>query len=199
MIEHIPWPDERPTLGLNGRRIALVGYSHWRKQDEADTDEFTRDVIQTVLEDKCRRALQLLRVLPTYFGYGPTDPAFWNHVTFFNYLPECVGVTEEKFRHGSPSQIERAKARFLRILSNIHADKVLIFTSRSWALPQTLEQKSGHENIPLGVEFPDFWRGSYEVSEGRIVHAFKLRHPMTAPSKLMQDAIRLIMSDARPS
>lgn len=41
-------------------------------------------------------------------------------------------MTEEKYHDGTPDQIERAKARVLRILGEHKPDKVFVFTTRGW-------------------------------------------------------------------
>jgi hypothetical protein len=193
MIDHFPWPNEQPTDGFNGQRIAIVMYSHHRKIEEPDKNEWTWEIINTVLEDENRGSVRFIRALPKYFGCSPTDPIFWNQVTFFNFLPDCV-ISNDRYTDGTPEQIERGRDRLRRVLRNIGADKVLIFFSKPH-LPKTLEQQQGQSNIQLGPEFPNFWRGTYDVGGGQLVQVFKLRHPQGARNDTMQLAVKRIMDD----
>ena len=114
---------------------------------------------------------------------------------FFNYIPECIGTREEKFEFAAPIQVERAKVRFLRILQERLPHKVLVFTTKGWAeLPPTLEDQKPSSRPPrLAAEFGGFEWGTYKTN-GHIVMAYGLRHPLGAPLKLMRRAVQHILA-----
>jgi hypothetical protein len=83
----------------------------------------------------------------------------------------------------------------MSILRTERPQKVLLFTKKGWqACPPTREE-SGSEAAPpqLGIGFPGFSRGTYDVG-GHIVMAFGLRHPQGASGELMSRAAQYILS-----
>jgi hypothetical protein len=68
-VVHKPSEGAEYLSGINGQRIAIVGYSHWNGHpDRADHDEFTLDVIRHVSSGTCR--LSFFTQIGGYFGPG---------------------------------------------------------------------------------------------------------------------------------
>jgi hypothetical protein len=192
MIQHEPWrgPKYR-TAGINGQRLCVVGYSHWLGKGDKDTRGLTKKVVSGVIDGHYN--FNFFNQIRSYFGFE--DNAFWNHVIFFNYLGECIGGPEERFRKGTKDQIERANERFLNIIRNERPHKVLVFTRQGWSdLPCTREEK---EEALDPKKFPDFSYGTYDAA-GHIVTAFGLRHPQGAPRQLMREAVQYILKRKLP-
>jgi hypothetical protein len=199
MIEHTPWvgPDY-PSLGIDGQRIAIVGYSHYRSEDEPDSDDFTEIVVRKVIDGRLKGD-SFFPKIPGYFGFDERV-LFWNRVIFFNFLPDCVGYIDDKYRYGTQDQIERGQARFLRIIRDQtkRPNKVLVFSTKAWgSLPPTTEEESGKPLEKVGKEIPsNFEWGTYAAGD-EIVMAFGLRHPQGARTALMQAAVKQILSIPR--
>jgi len=193
MVEHRPWVGPTYGTGINGQRICIVGYSHHRGRGESDSDDLTEWVVRQVIEGELGRN-SFFPPIAGYFGF--TDHgAFWDRVMFFNFLPDCIGETDQRYGTGGTDQTARGKERFLRIIREARPrlEKVFVFTTKGWRdLPRTIEEEAGKERIPFGAEFPEFSWGTYAAGD-HIVMAFGLRHPQYASKELMRSAVQQIL------
>jgi hypothetical protein len=197
VIEHEPWVgSEFDKLGLNGQRIAIVGYSHHRAVADDDSATFTIREVRDVISGK-ETGGSLFAPVTHYFGFDDKG-AFLSRVMFFNYLPDCIGTTDEKYGYGTKEQINRAQERFLRIIRKRHPHKVLVFTAKGWSdFPPTREKQTTNALLPLGLDFPkSFSWGTYDADR-HVVMAFGLRHPQYAKGDLMRKAVQLILAMPR--
>lgn len=188
-MEHLPWIGPDYKFGLEGQRLAIVGYSHWLWDGHEDEIEGTRHCIAKIVSGDER--ISFFTAIRNYFGYDSHDD-FWRYVMFFNYLPNCVGGSSRRFGDGTAEQIGIAKKRFLRLIREGLPDKIFIFTSRRWAFPQPdgpLRQ--------LHPEFSNFLCGTYIVN-GHRSQAFFLRHPQGAGGELMRQAVKFILDRRNP-
>jgi hypothetical protein len=193
MLQHIPWVGPNYKTGINGQRTCIVGYSHHHESGESDSDDLTEWVVLQVIKGELGRN-SFFPPIAGYFGFSDQG-TFWNRVMFFNFLPDVIGKTEQRYDTGRTVQIARGKERFLRIIREAkpNLDKVFVFTTKGWRdLPRTIEEESGKEKIPLSGGFPKFSWGTYAAGD-HVVMAFGLRHPQFAPGELMKSAVRQIL------
>ena len=184
MIEPDPWRGRLYRDGINGCRIAIIGYSH-HGDDYQENHKITIETVQDWLRKKFPNSF-----FPYVEGYFDEGRDLWNHVMFFNYLARPF-TDSRKFASGSNSQIKDAQARFLRIMQEDDRPcKALVFTSKGWA---SISQSTGEIKRPLDPErFPKFSRVNYDAS-GHIVSIFGLRHPQGAKRELMRSAVQHII------
>jgi hypothetical protein len=190
-IEHKPWVGSLyKTVGINGKRIAIVGHSHWG-------DDCTIKVVSHVITGEYK--IWFFSSIRNYFGFSD-NADFWNRVMFFNYLPHSVGTEEQRYNSGTKEQIERAKTRLLRILAEEPSpQKVFVFTDnermgKGWStFPETREEEGGNSPMQLGAEFGKFSWGTYHIGD-HIVMAFGLRHPQGASGKQMRHVVQHILA-----
>ena|SRR5665213_1552092 len=95
MIQHAPWKGRSNASGFKGQRIAIVGYSHYRSPRHADTYQFTKVVVERVLSGE-QKGDSLFATVPGYFRIKYRAD-FWNRVLFFNFIPDCIGTSDNKF------------------------------------------------------------------------------------------------------
>lgn len=195
MVQHLHWRGDHYNPGIAGQRLAIVGYSHWGDDDDYG-DEGTRNCITKVISGEWSgSAMRFFASLRNYFGFE-SHADFWHRVVFFNFLPDCVGDGDARFKWGTEEQSNRGRQRFMSILTEEKPHKVLVFTSKGWqSCPSTREEigASGNAQLELGSEFPKFSCGTYEVG-GHVVMAFGLRHPQGAPGEIMRRAVRHILN-----
>lgn len=194
MIEHMPWPGSNYAKhGLNGQRIAIVGYSHHRDECDPDHNKFTESVMKQVVGEKDFRDA-LFPYIPSYFG-AMHATEFWHSVLFFNFVPECIGTTKDRYKTASPELVNRARRRFLKILADQRPDKVIVFTRKGWnQRPRTFEEETGGRCRLLGRGFPaSFTWGTYRTGR-HSVKAFGLRHPQYANKETMLKAVKRILA-----
>lgn len=181
MIDHNPWMGPNYKEGLDGQRIAIVGYSHWLEKGKEDNVDATIECIRSVQSDEWKIAF--FTQVRNYFGYNNHE-AFWGRVMFFNFLPCCVGTEGERYRSGTPEQRTIGQTRFLRLLGEKLPQKVFVLTGRHWAFPVTSDSPK-----KLGLNFPNFSCGTYGFENDHVV-AFFLRHPQGANKNLMMNAVK---------
>lgn len=188
MIEHEPWVGPHFASGLDGKRVGIVGYSHFYEKDEEDSEDCTLQVLRNVINGS-QRGDSFFPPIPGYFGYAD-KATFWNRVLFFNFLPDCIGLAEKKYGFGSATQTKNGRERFLHILQREKPDKVFVFTKKGW---DALQEEASKACTPLGTDFPTFsWR--VYADGGYSVMAFGLRHPERANGRQMRLAVQECLS-----
>ncbi len=179
MIEHEAHIGPEYHSGIDGQKVAIVGYSHWGDVEE-DNNSGTQVCVRNVMSGKWR--IRFFTQIRGYFQF--TDHTlFWNRVMFFNFLPDCVGGPNERFGHGTPEQRKRGQERFLRLICAERPHKVFVFTKRWWAFPDATTKDK-----PLDDPFSSFCQRTYR-KEDLAVPAFLLRHPLGANGELMRSVV----------
>jgi len=194
MIEHTPWVGSAYEQGLDGQKIAIVGYSHWLSDGEPDSPNVTIDVISRVVSGEYDD-IAFFRLVREYFGNDDASE-FWKKVMFMNFVPEAIGTGDDRYESASgPDQI-RGQQRFLKLMKEHSPDKILVFTTKGWTqLPRLREESPPGKAKPLGAEFPAMSWGTYE-GDLRPMMAFGLRHSQFARGEMMRRAVRFIMDMA---
>jgi len=181
MIVHRPWIGANYETGIAGKKVAIVGNSHWLKVADSDEDGFTEMVVAGVTEGY---RLRFFSSIPGYFDQ-PTK-GFWDQVLFFNYAPRAIGEGHERYDKMTSAMAEEGKARFSGILSTHKPDKVFVFSdSIRWALP------------PMHLADPKLPIQSARI--GKLLNddsapaIFLLRHTQGAPKQAMRETVASLM------
>ncbi len=182
-MNHDPWHREIED-GLDHQHIAIVGYSHYRKETEKDYPGLTNKVMKDVLCGK-QKGDSFFSTVPTYFG--SRDRAdFWRRVHFFNFVPEAF-VYGKKYAAANEDQVKKAGTRFIHIISELKPDKVFVFSRKAWiAFPEAIEEPNGL-CTPLNSDKTDNW-GSYDIG-CKVVRVCGFRHPLFASTQKMQPSV----------
>jgi hypothetical protein len=189
MIEHNEWIN-KPIYerGIDGQRIAIVGYSHYLARDKKDSETVTEDTIHCVLDGK---RWSFFTNISSYFDDGSAD--FWNKVLFFNFIPDAIGEHANRYGSGHEKQLERGRDRVERLIARYSPDKLLVFSRKGWCeFPSTLEEANKKDLYSLSSD-PSFTYGTYLYKHG-ITMAFGLRHPQFATADKMRRAVKEILS-----
>lgn len=182
MVDHAPWIGSHyDKSGMREQRVAIVGYSHWLEQVWQDTDRATIDCISKVVSGRLETKTTFFDRVRNCFGYDNHND-FWPKVMFFEFLPDCVGGGNDRYKHGTPAQRERAVPRFLRLITNHQPNKVLIFTGFNTRSRYFPPMDSKPESIQ---QFPMFKWGTYTVGDHK-ASAFFLRHPERASKENLE-------------
>ncbi|HYB90988.1 MAG TPA: hypothetical protein VEC38_08080 [Candidatus Binataceae bacterium] len=186
MIEHKPWEGPNYKDGINGQRIAIVGHSH---HGDEDSENFTLEVMADVISG--RERYKFFDQIRDYFSFQDSAE-FWNHVVFFNYLPDCVGPDEKRYEYGTKEQLDLARERFLRLLKEYRPQKVFVFTTEMWReLPESREQGPSNPSGEIGGD--GFSWCTYDA-DAQIVMAFGLPHPERASKEPTRQAVQRILA-----
>jgi len=188
MIEHTPWVGREYERGIEGQRIAVVGHSHHMTPPEDDRLSATTECILKVISGEYDN-IQFFKIIRGYFG-DQSAHDFWHRVMFFNFIPNSIGPSENRFAFGKPEQLEAGRQRVLTLIGEHRLDKMMVFSTKAWnEFPHTREKELSGLNTPLAPEMPKFTWGTYPYSGG-LTTAVGLRHTMGAEGDLMKQAVR---------
>lgn len=195
-ITHLPWVGERYAEGLNGKRTALIGYSHWLGEDWENTPSLTRDVVAKFVEGD--RISFFSRITSAFEDAGLCSGRddLWQRVAFFNFIPSIVGGPELRYAVGTKQQAAAGRQRFLAFLDRHAPQTVIVFTTKGWrAFPDTIESAKG-DPLPWldPVRWPDRYDwGTYENARGQQTKAFALMHPERSIRRELAEALAAIV------
>ncbi len=174
VFEHAPWIGASYEAGIGGKRVLVVGYSHW--SEEADRTDFTQDQVQQWAAGE--EPMPFGPRLRTFFGDADAF-TFWNSIAFFNALPSLVGGADERYADGTPEQIAAIGPLVLRLIAELEPDRIFVFSKKAWkrwpAYTGTLT-----EHTLLVDEVGAFDAGSYRHGRGEAI-AFGFNHPQYSP------------------
>lgn len=175
MIEHSPWIGPDYQQGIEGHRVAIVGYSNW--WDSEDSADVTTDTVERVVSGEWKPAF--FSSIRNYFGFT-SNAEFWNRVMFFNFVPEIIGKGDERFNSATKEQKERGRERVLRLFDEHRPQKAFVFSTKAWT-----------DFPPLNEGIERDW-GTYGEAD-RLVTAFGLRHPQGADGADMKRKVEEFM------
>lgn len=189
-INHEPWRPSNEE-GIDGHRVAIVGYSHHLERGDVDYRGLTKDVVRDVMSG--RKNLAFYTSIRNYFGYDSHED-FWSRVLFFNFLPNSVGNSDNKYGIGSPEQTRLAKKRILHILSKERPSKVFVFTKKGWRnFPDTIENDAGRRCTPLIPESLEPSWGTYKLNGHRVL-VCGFRHPQYAKGEDISRQVKAFLA-----
>lgn len=190
-IHFLPWVGKRYYEGIGGKKILVLGESHYCAKPEDDTPFVTRKVIENLLDPaaehesykntytKFERALAG-KVLD---WQGKVD--LWNSVIFYNFVQRPMTgprISPE------PGDFKDSYAAFFEVLEEYRPDCIIVWGKRLYNnLPQ-----EGHQGpdlqLPDGT-FQETW--IYTLSGGKRVHVMPVLHPSSGFSwDFWHEAIR---------
>lgn len=202
-VQFLPWIGRNyGTGGLFGRRVLVLGESHYQWQ-EGDVyvqpsrlnREFTRKCIQERIDGK-KNARFWPRVQTIVGGpqYADDTEAFWHAVAFYNYVQGSVG-TYSKERRSRPSleQWQESQAPFDKVLALLKPERVVVCGCQLW------------ENLhTFGDEYVRGKRGltglcCYRLPGGSPCFAVAIPHPSWPGSKnSLHEPLRSFIVDEQP-
>lgn len=195
-VIHLPWVGERYAEGLNGKRNALIGYSHWLGVDWEDAPSLTCDVVTKFIEGDRIPFFSRIMSASEDAGLSSNRNDLWQRIAFFNFIPSIVGASELRYAVGTKQQAAAGRQRFLAFLDKHAPDAVIVFTTKGWrAFPDAIESAKG-EPLPWldPVRWPDRYDwGTYENSSGHRTKTFALMHPERANRRELTEALSAIV------
>lgn len=178
-VEHTPWVGAEFREGLNGCRIALIGHSHHGEDDHAD---YTIECFENTMGG-WRNGF--FTVLPRYFGFEE-NATFWPRVMFFNFIPNVVGDSDNRFAAGTPEQWTAGRERTERLLREYDVEKAFVFTDKGWRQLTSWGQD---------VEIRQLGEVSVPTRRFGSTTAYGLRHPQGASKDEMSKSVNAILDD----
>ena len=185
--EHSPHIGDKYREGIAGKRVAVVGFSHYVSDATDDSEDFTRECVRKLLEGEWATDPIFFRLVAKAFGsQDPRD--FFRRIMFFNWAPFSMGGDEEKFDNITRPEQERAALRFKRLLIEHEPDLVFIFTTKAKLTAL------GTDFAPLAEPLGHFSRGGL----GR-TQVYRLRHTQGVTAAELSAAISWALKAELPS
>jgi hypothetical protein len=183
-IEHHPYIGPDYEKGIDGLKVAIVGYSHY-SEPQNDSPGFTKWCIEQTLAGHW--SPRFFTSVRNSFGFADHSE-FWPKVAFFNYVPVMIGTAASKFARAERQHEDRANTRLLEIIGKHRPDLVFVFTRK------TTMGALGLGFQPLPASYERFVGARCEVGghESRIV---RLRHTQGAKADQLRGAIRHVMAE----
>jgi hypothetical protein len=173
--------DRYAAEGIDGQRIAIMGYSAWTPNDH---DGYTIESVSNVISGAWQN-VQFFQAIARYFEMPAAD--FYRHVVFFEFVPCAIGGGEQRYGVATPEQTDAGRKRMLRIVQEQRVQKLFVFSAKAWSImPSMVDIVPGSPSSSPGV---DRCVGTYDF-DGLRTLAIKLRHPQYAPKAKMRAAVQ---------
>lgn len=197
MIVHSAWKPRKPG-GIDGKRVLIVGYSHYCSGETELSDEnLTQNVVNKVIDGRETHAFWTF--IMRYFGHEQRSD-FWPRVGFINYVPGPIGLEDNKFRAATEAELTGAADRLLDVMADQHAEVAFVLSSKASAdlkkrlspyAPETSRLVlDGFSNVRADYVFEDV-RVERDGQTYRIVLA---GHPQGAHRATMESMVSQVMS-----
>lgn len=162
-----PWIGSNYTKGINGKRLLLVGESHYTEDENGTFDQecyddyindknSTQKIIESIIDQKEERII-FKNTYKSLLGTDDIDKEiFWSNVSYYNFIQRPMETKKERpapadYRHGWNVFHE-----LLKIIKPTHC--LFLGSSGSRFLYPTLSEK---ENINITIDQWDKKIGRY--------------------------------------
>lgn len=205
-----PWIGAKYAEGINGKRLLVLGESHYHNCEEPQCRELENEVDRTNLhqrmthdvvefwKDNPHRSPLSYRV-PELFCLSKAE--FWPQVVFYNYLQTFAGKKAKERPAASQWEESQSAPAFQEVLSVFAPDRILVLGKELWInLPssdQHLARRPRAENsMPVSTNsrsFNDVDRTCYWYStkDEKAALAMPIMHP-SAPGFRTTDWSRAV-------
>ena len=174
-----PWIGENYASGREGKRVLVLGESHYAGDNSPDEPEWTRHYIQRGIEGIKHKFRT--RIAATFVGRLLTTEAerhaFWHSIAFANYIPVSVGKTARD--EPSEDMWNAAIPVLAKLLEAQRPDLLLILSHEVWRrVHYSLLLDGRPEYIPNEAGQWRMWR--YRYPDGQTMLAAAIKHPSHA-------------------
>lgn len=171
-----PWIGQNYASGREGKRVLVLGESHYAWENAPERPEWTRHYIQKGIEGVKHKFRT--RIAATFAGRILTTEAerheFWHSIAFANYIPVSVGEapsqdpTEDMWKAAIPVLAD--------LLATQRPNLLLILSHEVWRrIHYSLLLDGRPEHIPNEAGQWRTWR--YRFPDGHTILAAAIKHP----------------------
>lgn len=171
----LPWVGKHYVKGFKGRRLLILGESHYpwedenRKMSDPLYPELTRDCVRDAVERTMNmnfwKFIEQAHTNVERSNLPVRGDCFWNSIAFYNFVQVAVGTGPRQ----APSRenFVSAHSAFRIVLDAIKPERIVVCGKRLW---RNMEEVSNE------LFKHDFMQG-YGLSEGKIVWCLATNHP----------------------
>lgn len=176
-VKFLPWVGSNYANGRNGKKILVLGESHyqWDENKINDWRTITQTLVQEQIDGSYTRAFWT-KIAICFLGHSPTleeKKEFWSSVAFYNYVQESAGDGPRV----APQADSWAASEdaFTEVLESLAPNFVLILGDRlTGNLSQFLKERA--EDIDGAERIATF---KIRTGEGSFGLAYPVKHPST--------------------
>ena len=171
----LPWVGSRYEQGFKGRRLLILGESHypWKDEDRELSDplppEVTRDYVRGVIARKAVgdfwKQIEQAHLNVERRELPPSGDEFWHSVAFYNFVQVPVGIGPRQ----APKRSDFVAARpaFLGVMRALNPQRIVVCGKRLWG---------AMENVSDELFLHDDLQG-YDVLGGNVAWCLATVHP----------------------
>ena len=175
----IPWVGKNyETGGIFGKRVMVLGDSHYRENKWEASSNNTKEVIETFLNserdfDKYMNTFTKFERAVFNSELNQTEKEeFWHSILFYNYLQEPLTEPGANFDYGL---YEKYFEPFMAVLETHQPDVIIAWGQRLFT---AMPGGNGKDGIPLSIDnipYKKCW--IYTLKNGHQVKMFAINHP----------------------
>jgi len=154
-----------------GRRLLLIGESHYNDSDAPCESGATREVVDSFLSGQAIPFFDYLAEAAQGNRWAMTKDEFWHSVAFANFVQRPMESVSHRPTH---SDFEAGAPAFWDTLARLAPDIVFMFTSAWNVLPEVAP--GGMPEGTGGVGGPKSWLWRYAFAE-RAIYVARFNHP----------------------
>lgn len=179
-IKFHPWVGKQYHKGFNGKRLLVLGESHYME----DPSEMTTAMTINVIED-------LINPLSEHEGYKNTYTKFeralagrelsatekvsvWHSVAFYNYVQSPISGPRMS---PTSSDFESSELAFFEVLETLQPEYIIAWGAR---LYENLPPKGRRLHVLRTPDGKDIEVWGYPTKNGKVIPLLPITHPSTA-------------------
>lgn len=176
-IKFIPWVGSQYAKGISGKRVLVLGESHYCAHESEALPQITINIIHHILnpdsehEGFMNTYTKFGRALAGSEQYNKDREAVWNSILFYNFVQ--VPISEARKAPKKQDFVD-ATFPFFTVLEQYKPDCVIVWGSRLYNnLP-----RRGYQTEDLKLldgKINETW--AYELSDGHKVSLLPITHP----------------------
>ncbi|MDL2303756.1 uracil-DNA glycosylase family protein [Bacteroides sp. OttesenSCG-928-D19] len=179
-IQFIPWVGKTYEQGVNGKKIMILGESHYCNHPSEAIATLTIDVIQDLFDPNSEHEgykntyTKFERALIGKPLSWKEKESVWNSVIFYNYVQTPISGARQ-----SPTTQEFASSEeaFFEVLNKYQPDCIIAWGKRLYNnLPRRGKQAA--DLLLPDDKYSETW--SYTLENGRVVEILPITHPSAA-------------------
>ena len=176
-VHYLPWVGENYSQGINGKRVMVLGESHYCGKREDDVPQITNSVVNAYLDSRnefdgwMNTFTKFIRAFSGEKISREDSASYWNSFLFYNYIQTPL----DSPRVIPPINLYRgSEDAFFEVLEQYRPDLILVWGCRLYKNLPNYGNKG--EDIQMSGRKPvSTW--TYELRDGHKVNILRMRHP----------------------
>ena len=178
-VKFLPWVGKNYNDGLNGRRILVLGESHYCDESEATADITNRVMEKYLTKPNGHEAWmntfkKFERALVGFETTPEDSEKIWNSVSFYNFIQRPIGDTRIA---GTKEDYLKGEKPFFKVLNELQPGYIVVWGSR---LYENMPYTNWTERETVLVDGGTHITGTYRLKNSHDVNVISTYHPSAA-------------------